>query len=477
MSLTSKYFNAVGVASATLTVLFSSIAGYTQPDTVWTKTITDLGRFVYVVRSNDGGFGVGGYSYIQNPLHQYSMFRIDQTDSLGNVQWGNNFIAIPDQDTVSAYLMRITQYPDQGYLLVGSAFGYGMAVRTDSTGNRVWQRFYREANLTSFTTCVLVDSENCLIGAEQSVIKIDANGEIIWNRRYDNLESVSRILKLPNGHFVLGGITSTLGGGSLAIYASEIDSGGGLVWENAYVNNHMSASAGLVRTTDGGYCLAGTSRYSDVPSDTYVNLTRIDSTGHLLWQRVYDEYPHGDTFSDIVQTSDGGFAAAGDGSSMNHEIDFYLLRVDSVGVPQWRAAYGTDDIDYCSSVLLMADGGYVLGGARGWGFLVRTEPDPLYQNSVRLLDPAFPSLIALAAPYPNPFNNTVNIGYQVPSAVNFSLKIYDLNGRSIVTLVDGLSVAGNHSISWNAQGIPTGIYLVKLETSDFSTTNKLVLTR
>jgi flagellar hook assembly protein FlgD len=68
--------------------------------------------------------------------------------------------------------------------------------------------------------------------------------------------------------------------------------------------------------------------------------------------------------------------------------------------------------------------------------------------------------------YPNPFNPTTAISYQL-SAVSFvTLKVYDVLGREVVTLVDGIRNAGSHNAQWNASGLPSGMYVYRLRAAD-----------
>lgn len=56
-----------------------------------------------------------------------------------------------------------------------------------------------------------------------------------------------------------------------------------------------------------------------------------------------------------------------------------------------------------------------------------------------------------------------------------SLKVFDLLGREVATLVDGMQTAGNHSVTFDGSDLASGIYLYRLQTGDFMTTKKMVL--
>jgi hypothetical protein len=79
--------------------------------------------------------------------------------------------------------------------------------------------------------------------------------------------------------------------------------------------------------------------------------------------------------------------------------------------------------------------------------------------------------------YPNPFNPSTNVSFYLPKAGNVTLKIYDLLGREVATLVDDNLNAGSYSVEWNAANYSSGIYLYKLKSADFSETKKMLLVK
>ena len=73
-----------------------------------------------------------------------------------------------------------------------------------------------------------------------------------------------------------------------------------------------------------------------------------------------------------------------------------------------------------------------------------------------------PKAFALRQNYPNPFNPTTQISYALPKPSNVRLTIYDILGREIAILINGKNEPGEHSITWNALNVPSGVYLYKL---------------
>ena len=81
----------------------------------------------------------------------------------------------------------------------------------------------------------------------------------------------------------------------------------------------------------------------------------------------------------------------------------------------------------------------------------------------------------LSQNYPNPFNPTTVITYRLPVVSNVTLIVYDVLGRSVTTLVNESKTAGSHSVKFDAGGLPSGVYLYRLQAENYSTTKKLLL--
>jgi uncharacterized protein (DUF362 family) len=77
--------------------------------------------------------------------------------------------------------------------------------------------------------------------------------------------------------------------------------------------------------------------------------------------------------------------------------------------------------------------------------------------------------------YPNPFNPTTTITFQLAKAGSVSLRVYDITGRVLATLVDGEKAAGSYSVPWTASNISSGVYFYKLTAGNFSQVKKMVL--
>lgn len=80
-----------------------------------------------------------------------------------------------------------------------------------------------------------------------------------------------------------------------------------------------------------------------------------------------------------------------------------------------------------------------------------------------------------AANYPNPFNASTTISYNLPISGHTTLEIYNIQGQRVETLVDNTQSAGQYSVVWNAGQVPSGLYFYRLTIDNKSVTNKMTL--
>jgi hypothetical protein len=96
-------------------------------------------------------------------------------------------------------------------------------------------------------------------------------------------------------------------------------------------------------------------------------------------------------------------------------------------------------------------------------------------TSVEKLSADVPTHFSLNQNYPNPFNPTTNFEFRIPSFKSVSLKIFDLHGKEVTTLVNEWLPAGTYITAWDAHNMPSGVYFYRLNSGSFSTTKKLML--
>jgi hypothetical protein len=88
-----------------------------------------------------------------------------------------------------------------------------------------------------------------------------------------------------------------------------------------------------------------------------------------------------------------------------------------------------------------------------------------------------PREFSLQQNFPNPFNPTTTIGYQVPITSQVRLVVYDLLGREVCVLLDEVKPPGTYTAKWDAVNVATGVYFCRMKAESFSEIKKLLLVR
>jgi hypothetical protein len=106
-----------------------------------------------------------------------------------------------------------------------------------------------------------------------------------------------------------------------------------------------------------------------------------------------------------------------------------------------------------------------------------TTPMAVRDNKIDM-----PLDFALEPNYPNPFNPSTTIKYAMAKGARVSIKVYNISGQLVSTLIDTWQPQGNHFVRWmgtddSGKNVTSGMYLVKMITGDFSKVNKMMLIR
>jgi hypothetical protein len=92
-------------------------------------------------------------------------------------------------------------------------------------------------------------------------------------------------------------------------------------------------------------------------------------------------------------------------------------------------------------------------------------------------DESLPKVFALYQNYPNPFNPSTTFRYDVPSPVHVTLKVYNVLGQEVATLVNEVKPAGRYQARWNAAGRASGVYYYRMEAGDFVAVRTVLLVK
>ncbi len=329
-------------------------------------------------------------------------------------------------------------------------------------------------------------------GGENDYLTIlySSTGNLGWVSRYNgpvnNRDEAFSIAVDGLGNVYVTG--SSVGNGTFQDYATiKYNSLGGEQWVARYngPGNSTDEAISIAVDNSGNVYVTGTSLGSGTSED-YATI-KYNSFGVEQWVRRYNGPGNsGDWAKSIAIDGTSNVYVTG-WSYMGNTInsDYATLKYNSVGVQQWIQRYdGGQGHDYASSIKVDGLGNvYVTGdidAVTGPGFDYATIKYSQTPTSVDQISSAIPENYSLSQNYPNPFNPTTTIKYSIPEISIVELKIYDILGKEIATLINEEKLPGNYEIKFNAEmrngkTLPSGIYFYRISTSKYSSVKKLQL--
>ena len=202
-------------------------------------------------------------------------------------------------------------------------------------------------------TLLIVKPANAQTATPSPSLPSSTDATLLWNRTYtdNNLNSVASAIKTADGGFILAGTTAS-NGYPTGLELMKIDSSGNPLWTKIYPNTASGGSnfaKWIVQTSDGGYAIAG-------QFERKAWLAKLDADGNMQWNKTYMVGTANSDLDTLIKTSDGGFALTGFSSMTNSsDVSTYILKTDSLGNQQLSTILNTDGID---SIIQTSDGGY-----------------------------------------------------------------------------------------------------------------------
>jgi len=467
------------------------------PDTLWTKTIGGSGSDVgySVQQTNDGGYIIAGGTNSFG-AGDYDVYLV-KTNLQGDTLWTRTFGGA-DQDFGS----EVQQTADGGYIIIGStkSFNNGIddlyLIKTDDNGDTLWTKVYGglwgdvgrsimediDGNYLATGYTMSFDPGN----ADVWVLKFNEFGDTLWTRRVggNQVEYGVSIKQSKNEGYIITGYTQSFGSNH-DVYLIRLDSSGDTIWTNHYGEQGSDFGEGVLELDDDGFIIAGyTTSYGIGGYDCY--LVRVDLNGDTLWTRHY-----GGEFDDkayAIELFEDGFVLAGyTQNAGSTENDALIIKTDFNGDTVWTKTIGGLYNDWGFGMDKTNDNGLILTGEfdkYGDGkhdvWLVRID-----NLATGLESESFPIHYILSQNYPNPFNPSTTIRFTIPELRFTILKVYDVLGNEVATLVNEEKPAGEYEVEFsaiggsasggNAYNLTSGIYFYQLRAGEFIQTKKMLL--
>ena len=465
---------------------FSLLVWAQPPDSVWSRTYglagEDDGQSLWP--TPDGGFIVVGGLDSEPSLNAWMI----KCDANGDSMWSREF-----GGTLAHRAYDIKPTADGGYVIAGQANDFPggdfLLIKTDANGTEEWRRHYggtfREEARAVFQAGdggFVIAGETQTFGSGESdfwIVRTNANGDSVSSRTFGGPLADLCYDMAPggDGSILLAGTSYSYGAGNVDIWLVKVGANGYSLWIRTFGSFIGDQCYDIALTTDGSLLLAGqTQGFGASAVDFW--LVQMTSDGDSLWSRRY-----GGSSFDMCQSlwinADGTRVLAGRSQSFGAgDYDFLIIKTSATGDSLWSRTFGGPASDVAWSVVRTIDGGYVAAGTTesyGEGvsdiWLAKIAAEPPNNADDFILQASSFSLTA----YPNPFNATTQIRFDVPQTAHVELRIYDVQGRLVDELASRMFEAGSHSVSYDAGNRATGMYIVKMTSGEFSSAQKVML--
>jgi hypothetical protein len=438
-----------------------------------------------VVQTEDGGFilAASTRSYGNGNYDLY----IIRTDSNGDTVWTKTFGGT-GFDTAN----DIIKIDNANYLIAGDLDGKVYLIKIKEDGDTVWTKIIgNDDDYVVNTVKKTLDGGFIFCGnkdlEDYFILKINGDGDSLWTKTYEYGSAYS-IDPTSDGGYILMIRPGNWLHPQNDFVIVKTNSQGDSVWARVYGGPNVEIGFEVQETTDGGYMLAGR-KDGDIVGDSDFYLLKTNANGDSLWAKTYGGDDMDRAFT-AMQTSDGGYILGGFTASFNVEYhDFYIVKTDADGDTLWTRTFGGLWQEQIEDIEETADGGFAAVGytySFGAGnypniYFVKTDASGLITEIENQENQNIFSF-ELKQNYPNPFNPSTKIRFTVPKderreTKNVSLKIYDILGREIVTLVNEEKPKGSYEVEFNPvssiKNIASGIYFYQLKAGNLVQTKKM----
>lgn len=357
----------------TVWLLIIAVTGYTQPNLQFSRSYGGNGidSLASIVATRDGGYIMAGISKSPGTgYHGKKDALIIKTTSNGTVQW-KRYCGGSEDDIARS----IIETRDGYFVFTGSTF----SIDGDVTDHG------REI----FKSPALIDTLSYTPFEETWTVKLDASGNIAWSKCYSktidclaplytyNPNYCNKIIETKEGGYLLAGAypSNNLPCENYpfdSMLLVKMSSNGLVSWARRYVGAGNYLQLFSVIELSNGYAAVGTGSWQSSPNGAYYYtfFLRTDISGNMT-QSAALEGAGKSSGTDLKATSDGGFIIAGTAAALGGDwtgvtyyggSDYFLAKLSSAGVWQWKRKYGGSQNDAATCLQVDTDGGFIVGG-------------------------------------------------------------------------------------------------------------------
>ena len=359
---------------------------------------------------------------------------------------------------------------DYGCVVTGSG-NQAFMTKLNSNGGIEWTRYYGGGGVQCYDILRTLDGGYLCCGRidlqHGYILKVDSSGILEWQRTFYSIGKAFRnvIIALDSG-YVLSGYEYPATGNALAT-VTKINEFGELIWERSYPNG----GGGWINTINNGYIVGG-ALYADSLKGRY-GFLNLDPMGNIRYMRSFDSTNY---MGSLRVISPNRYVMAF-GTLVNMSLFGKVVLCDSLGTVLKTTVLPAPEFIELKSLLIANNGDILSIGIAD--FLTPQSDEDMYAvrfDSLLNTSPIvsiFPSNSPIVDEefairnFPNPFNNSTLIEYELRKNSHIKFELYDLSGRLVEVLYEGFKIAGTHSFNYEIQNgeCPSGVYVIKISSS------------
>ena len=363
---------------------------------------------------------------------------------------------------------------------IGSGIGPGfyydyLILKYDSSGNVMWSAMF-DGEENDFARDLSVDDSGNIIitgnayriaqhATDIGTVKFSPSGIQQWvafhNGPGDSTDYGVSVDNDESGNIYVAGVCMGLNNEQL-MTTIKYDRNGQLLWAVEY----PGACHPVQINTAGANSVYVSGTIEDSSGSDYLTV-KYDSAGNLLWTFTYNGTGNSDDeISAMRIDTEGSVYLTGTCINAVTGKDFVTLKLDSSGEMKWcMACSGTEPDDVATCLDVDKNGSvYVSGNIQGNGGDIMTVKYS-QMTGIEELQSSDITGYVLHQNFPNPFNPVSTINYDLPDDGFVTIKVYDILGREVKTLVNEMKTAGYHKVQFNAADLASGAYLYRLSVS------------
>lgn len=408
-------------------------------------------------------------------------------------RWG--FTGYQEHQVTVGYLRNkilATQYSGAGALVWGSKY-VSPGLSTDEAQSICFQPVNG-----SYCLAVRTNYYTGLSGVyDVMLVKLDYAGAIVWKKvykivlptgwKYPNTEP-RKVIPMPDGGFAVVGFTNAYGSSQRDIFALRVNGAGSIMWSMTYGTAALFEQGESIAFDGTHLVITGSERTVSPIGSPNAFIMKIPAGGGApLYTRRWDNTNPTDVGYDIIPTLNGtvsAYAVTGHTQRPAVTNDPFFWRTNTDGlippltcydsiITPWRTnAHRLDSFQLVRVQLFDV--------TRQCNEIIPTDLTTtlclsVTDNSKGESDTEDKSKYSLNQNSPNPFNPTTTISYNIPTSGFTSIKVFDISGRLVSTLVSEYKETGTHNVVFDGSNLATGVYYYKLEADGFTDIKKMIL--